>query len=192
MILLSGCTVATQGEFERIPQSDIPFGLANPVTPSTSTTTTSSTTQETSDVVDQPVDLFFVASSSVVRVQRNVASPATVAQVLALLAEGPANEPAYAGLRSALPMNLQAEVTVTRGVAEVDATRAFLAALQPIDQRLAIAQMVLTLTSRPGVGQVIFTVDGIPIAVPRGRGDLVEAGTPVTFDDYANLVSSGQ
>jgi len=191
-LLLAGCSVEPQGDFERISPGDIPFGLASPVTVPESTTTTSVATLESSDVVNQPVDLFFVASTSVVRVQRNVVSPATVAQVLALLAEGPPNDPAYAGLRSTLPTEFQAEVAVIRGVAQVDATRLFLTALPPADQRLAIAQIVLTLTSRPGVGQVIVTVDGEPIAVPRGRGDLVEAGTPVTFDDYANLIAMGQ
>jgi spore germination protein GerM len=191
-LVLAGCAVSTESEFERIPQSDIPFGLASPVTSSPSTSTTSPIQEDVSDVVNQPVDLFFIASSAIVRVQRNVASPATVAQVLSILAEGPANDPAYAGLRSALPTEFRASVDVTRGVAQVDTTRSFLTSLPPADQRLAIAQIVLTLTSRPGVGQVIFTVDAEPIAVPRGRGDLVEAGTPVTFDDYANLVASGQ
>lgn len=191
-VLVVGCSAQNHTAFERIPQGEIPFGLASPVTaPSTSTTTTVASPEQP-DVVNQPVDVYYVASTSVIRVQRNVASPATVAQVLALLAEGPPRDPAYAGLRSTLPTDFQAEVTVIRGVAQLDATRLFLTTLQPADQRLAIAQLVLTLTSRPGVGQVIVTVDGEPIAVPRGRGDLVEPGTPVTFDDYANLIAMGQ
>jgi spore germination protein GerM len=194
LVTLSGCSVSSSGEFERISTVDIPFGLASPVSTTTTstTTTTVSGTDPVTDVVEQPVDLYFVLSSSVIRVQRNVASPATAAQVLALLAEGPANDPLYAGLRSALPRDLRAEVRVTRGVAIVDATRTFLTALQPADQRLAVAQIVLTLTSRPGVGQVIFRLDGEAIAVPRGRGDIVDPGTPVTFDDYANLVTPAQ
>ena len=190
--LVAGCSTSTTGDFERIPSGDIPFGLASPITTTTTSTTTVATTETSTDVVEQPIDLYFVLSSSVIRVQRNVASPASVAQALALLAEGPANDPAYAGLRTALPAGFQAEVQVTRGVALVDATRTFLTTLQPADQRLAVAQIVLTLTSRPGVGQVIFRVDGESIAVPRGRGDIVDPGTPVTFDDYANLVTTGQ
>jgi spore germination protein GerM len=194
LVTLSACAVSSSGEFERISTADIPFGLASPVSTTTTSTTTTTVigTDPVSDVVEQPVDLYFVLSSSVIRVQRNVASPATAAQVLALLAEGPANDPLYAGLRSALPTDFRAEVRVTRGVALVDATRTFLTALQPADQRLAVAQIVLTLTSRPGVGQVIFRVDGEAIAVPRGRGDIVDPGTPVTFDDYANLVTPAQ
>lgn len=192
VVLAVGCSTSTSGDFERIPAQDIPFGLASPNSTTTTSTTTVPATETTTDVVEQPIDLYFVLSSAVIRVQRNVASPASVAQALALLAEGPANDPAYAGLRTALPTDFRAEVRVTRGVALVDATRTFLTALQPADQRLAIAQIVLTLTSRPGVGQVIFRVDGESIAVPRGRGDIVGPGTPVTFDDYANLVTAGQ
>jgi spore germination protein GerM len=192
LLVLSGCAVPAQGEFERIPAGDIPFGLSNRLSSTSTSPTTQPTDQTTTDVVEQPVDLYFVLSTSVIRLQRNVASPASVAQVLALLAEGPTNDPTYAGLRTSLPPGFQAEVKVIRGVAQVDATRTFLTTLQPADQRLAIAQIVLTLTSRPGVGQVIFTVDSEPIAVPRGRGDLVDPGTPVTFDDYANLITVGQ
>lgn len=191
-LLLASCSTQEDTAFERIPQGEIPFGLASPVTTTATTTTSVPELSEESDVVNQPVDVYYVASTSVVRVQRNVASPATVGQVLALLTEGPPRDPAYAGLRSTLPNDFQAEVNVIRGVAQLDATRLFLTALPPADQRLAIAQLVLTLTSRPGVGQVIVTVDGEPIAVPRGRGDLVEPGTPVTFDDYANLIAMGQ
>jgi spore germination protein GerM len=54
-----------------------------------------------------------------------------------------------------------------------------------------VAQIVLTLTSRPGIGQVLFSVDGVPTGVPRGRGDLAGPLTPVTFDDYSSLVVTG-
>jgi spore germination protein GerM len=74
-------------------------------------------------------------------------------------------------------------------VAQVDATRAFLNSLSGLDQKLAIAQIVLTLTSRPGVGQVLFSVEGKFISVPRGRGDSVASGIAVTFDDYESLVN---
>jgi hypothetical protein len=46
----------------------------------------------------------------------------------------------------------------------------------------------LTFTRRPGVGQIVFTVDGVEVAVPRGRGDLSKPGSPVSFDDYSSLL----
>jgi len=48
----------------------------------------------------------------------------------------------------------------------------------------------LTFTRRPGVGQVVFSVEGEFVAVPRGRGDLAKPGTPVSFDDYSSLITS--
>jgi hypothetical protein len=70
----------------------------------------------------------------------------------------------------------------------IDANNFLLAGLSPIDQRLAIAQLVLTFTSRPGIGQAIFSVNEVPIAVPRGRGDLSKPGEPVSYDDYTSLI----
>ena len=70
-----------------------------------------------------------------------------------------------------------------------DCMGAFLDSIKPNEQRLAIAQIVLTLTSQPGIGQVTFSVGGKAIGVPRGRGDIAGAGTPVTFDDYKMLIA---
>ena len=33
-----------------------------------------------------------------------------------------------------------------------------------------------------------FSVNGKPIGVPRGRGDIAAAGVPVAFDDYKMLI----
>jgi hypothetical protein len=49
---------------------------------------------------------------------------------------------------------------------------------------------VLTLTQQSGVGQVRFTSNNEPQAVPRGRGDLSGPGATVACDDYANLLPS--
>jgi len=66
----------------------------------------------------------------------------------------------------------------------------FLSELEPLDQRLAIAQIVLTLTRRPGIGQVLFVVDEVEIQVPRGAGDLTAKGATVTYDDYLSVLST--
>ena len=75
-------------------------------------------------------------------------------------------------------------------MARISATSPFLSELEPLDQRLAIAQIVLTLTRRPGIGQVIFNVDGTDIPVPRGAGDLTSPGSAVTYDDYLAVLST--
>jgi spore germination protein GerM len=190
--VLSSCAVPSSGSYQQVSSADIPFGLDAPQTtiPQTSTTVPDSTSTESLPIaVSEPIDLFFISNSRIIKVQRNVASPANPSQALSSLVEGPSTSPEFVGLRTALPTTFTATVDVTRGVAQVDATRAFLNSLSGLDQKLAIAQIVLTLTSRPGVGQVLFSVEGKFISVPRGRGDSVASGIAVTFDDYATLVN---
>ena len=190
--VLSSCAVPSSGSYQQVSNADIPFGLNAPQTTIPQTTTTISDPNSTESLpiaVSEPVDLFFISNSRIIKVQRNVASPANPAQALSSLVEGPSTSPEFVGLRTALPTTFTAKVDVIRGVAQVDATRAFLNSLSGLDQKLAIAQIVLTLTSRPGVGQVLFSVEGKLISVPRGRGDSVASGIAVTFDDYASLIN---
>ncbi|MEI7756640.1 MAG: GerMN domain-containing protein [bacterium] len=190
--VLSSCAVPSNGSYQKVASADIPFGLDAPQTTLPPTTTTISNPMSTDTLpvaVSEPVDLFYISNSKIIKVQRNVASPANPSQALSSLVEGPSTSPEFVGLRTALPPTFAASVDVIRGVARVDATRAFLNSLSGLDQKLAIAQIVLTLTSRPGVGQVLFSVDGKLISVPRGRGDSVASGIAVTFDDYSSLIS---
>jgi spore germination protein GerM len=184
--------VPSSGSYQKVASADIPFGLDAPQTTLPPTTTTISDPMSTDTLpvaVSEPVDLFYISNSKIIKVQRNVASPANPSQALSSLVEGPSTSPEFVGLRTALPPTFAASVDVIRGVARVDATRAFLNSLSGLDQKLAIAQIVLTLTSRPGVGQVLFSVEGKLISVPRGRGDSVASGIAVTFDDYSSLIS---
>ena len=64
--------------------------------------------------------------------------------------------------------------------------RAFEAVLERSDdQALSVAQMVFTLTARPGIGRVSFTIDGEPVDVPDGSGALTS--DPVAREDYDDL-----
>ena len=194
LAVLSSCAVPNSGSYQQVAPADIPFGLNAPQTtlPPTTTTTTvlyPPSLESVPIAVSEPIDLFFISNSRIIKVQRNVASPANPAQALSSLVEGPNTSPEFVGLRTALPTTFTASVDVIRGVARVDATRTFLNSLSGLDQKLAIAQIVLTLTSRPGVGQVLFSVDSKLISVPRGRGDSVASGVAVTFDDYASLIN---
>lgn len=194
LLLLGGCSVPASSGFEGIPSSEIPFDLNAPSTTAATTTSTTTTTVGPDvtpvepEVVSEIVDLYFLSSKNVVKTQRNITSPATATQTLGSLIAGPPNDGTAVGLRSALPNLIVATVDVVRGVATVNAVSPFLSNLSPGDQNLAIAQIVLTLTSRPGIGQVLFSVDESLIAVPRGRGDLAPAGHSVSFDDYTNLI----
>jgi len=191
-LLGAACSVPSSGNYEQFPSGEIPFDLNAASTTSTvapSTTTTPETVTSDPQVVSEPVAVYFVINSMLIRTQQNIVSPATATQTLTVLISGPGADATTTGLRSAVPKFFIASVDVLRGVAIIDAGSSFLKDLPAADQKLAIAQLVLTLTSRPGIGQVLFSVDGVAIAVPRGRGDLAAAGTAVTFDDYKNLIA---
>ena len=195
----SSCGVPSSIKFVAISDSDVPFEL-NVTT--TSTTTTSTTIAQQPDKsktdgseqllenINETVDLYFISNNRVLATRIQIASPATTSQVLAALVAGPPSGDAGLGLRSALSPQLNATIQIAKGIATIDSTGFILAGLSPVDQRLAIAQLVLTFTRRPGIGQVIFSVNGVQIAVPRGKGDLVKPGVPVSFDDYFALLVS--
>lgn len=193
-VSLVGCGVPDEGRFVPLEDNEIPTALVETTT-TTSTTTTvpaepTGTTTTIVEVLTEQVEFFFVSANRVVRTERFIVSPATPTQVLDTLLDGLDPQVENSGLRSALPARLSATIDVRRGIARVASTAPFLAELEPLDQRLAIAQIVLTLTRRPGIGQVIFTVDGADISVPRGGGDLTTPGAAVTYDDYLAVLST--
>ena len=188
VIACASCAIPAGGDFQAIPDSEVPYELSSP---RTTLAPSAVTTLPGSDTSTEAIDAFFISNSRVLKIVRLVAAPAGPDQALATLSALDTQDPALAGLRTAIPKTFSATVSVERGVASVDSTRGLLDTLSPLDQRLAVAQIVLTLTSRPGIGQVLFSVDGVPTGVPRGRGDLAGPLTPVTFDDYSSLVVTG-
>ena len=114
----------------------------------------SQTTLPGSETSTEEIDAYFISNSRVLKIVRLVAAPAGPDQALATLSALDVQDPALAGLRTAIPRTFSATVSVERGVATVDSTRGLLDTLSPLDQRLAVAQIVLTLTSRPGIGQI--------------------------------------
>lgn len=199
-IVVSSCSLPGDGSVKQIDADKIPYELNATTTSSPPTTVPASTT--TSPVIEtttstssstipvEIVSMFFVAGTQVVPIDRLLLSPAAAPQVLSALSEGPPEGDAAAGLRSALPVGFVAEVTVERGIATVELPGTFITDLPGGEQRLAVAQIVLTLTRQSGVGQVRFTSNNEPQSVPRGRGDLSTPGATVACDDYANLLPS--
>ena len=191
---IASCGVPRSSKVVEISKAELPTELNQQPTTTTTTTTVAEdasakeTQQPASEVLSEPVELYYISDDRLVATTQSIVSPATISQVLAALIAGPPTGENGLGLRSALPTDLNAEIDISKGVAQINTTAEFLTELSPIDQRLAIAQLVLTFTRRPGVGQVIFTVDGQNVAVPRGRGDLAKPGTTVSFDDYSSLI----
>ena len=166
--------------------TDVPFGLDQTTTTST-TMPTPTTTNPESELPNQ-ISLYYVSTNRLISKQQSVKQEYTAQDAInALLAIRPEREEnSYS--RSAIPKNLSLTVEVTRGLAVVDANKSLLEIITTLEQRLAIGQIVLTLTSLPGIGQVLFTVDGVPQSVPRGAGDTAKANQPVAYDDYVSLM----
>ncbi len=186
MTLVSACGPRVQ--HSATPLRGVPQELFASTTTSTTSTTIPSDTTSTS-VATEPVTLYVILENRLIQTSHDLPSGSTEQDVLDELL-GLSDDPSLGTtVRSALPKGLTATVTVERGLATVDTGASLLTDISPLDQRLAIGQIVLTLTSRPGIGQVSFFVDGKPQSVPRGGGDLASAGSPVAYDDYIQLVA---
>jgi len=163
--------------------------VAETVTTATATGPVTSSTL----VATEPVQLYFVIDTSLTNVSRELARPASLRQVVAALEEGPPAGAPGTGLKSLIVPDLITSVVEREGQAHVDLNTEVLSEIDTTDQRLVIAQLVLTLGVRPGVGQVSFSSDGDPLAVPvPSRGNLLsEPGEPLSRDDFAMaLISS--
>ncbi len=110
--------------------------------------------------------------------------PVSLKDVVAALADPPAV--GGVALRTAVgDPSIVGQVRLVAGTAEVDLLSA-ISALAGDEQLLAVAELVCTLTGRPGVGRVSFTLNGAPVDVPRGDGSLT--ARPVSRDDYRVLL----
>ncbi len=196
-VTMIACGVPTSSSSRPVDPNDVPAQFTATTVPPTTTSTTSTTlvvappSTTTTSLPVETVDVFFVSGSRVVPVPRLLLSPASAPQVIAALTEGVPEIDEAAGLRSALPITLALDVLVERGVATVDLDPNFFVVVTGSEQRLAVAQIVLTLTRRAGIGQVAFTSESRPINVPRGGGDLTTPGELVACDDYDNLLPAG-
>lgn len=109
-----------------------------------------------------------------------------LASVLDALIGGPSATEVDDGLRSAVPSTTEVRaVTVDGDTAVVDLSEEF-ASIGGQRELLAVGQVVLTVTTFPGVRQVLLRLDGRPTALPRPDGSLVDG--PVALSDYAELL----
>ncbi len=108
-----------------------------------------------------------------------------VSQQLALLAAAPDEVARAAGRSSTIPSSSQLElVDVADGVVRIDFDPA--SALTADRLPLAMGQLVLTVTSAPGIEAVQVTAAGDTVEVPLPGGALTDR--PVTAGDYSILL----
>ena len=177
MLALAGCGVTTQTSARTTEPGDVPFGLAE------------EDRQTAPDTVLPPAgsaaEVYFLdAGGRLVVAAREVGSERPDLVVAALLA-GPTSAEADAGVRTALPdQGAVRSVEVTGGVAVVDLAASFVD-LDGEAQRSALAQLVYTLTARPGIGRVSFTLEEQPVEILRGDGTLTTGS--VSRDSYREM-----
>jgi spore germination protein GerM len=205
--ITSACGVGGNGDLQQIGSDDL-AGLDQTTTSTTTTTTTvvpAATTPEgstttttmmatTSTVATEPVDLYFVAGGALESVSQELTRGVSLYRVLTALESGPPPPDVGIGLTSDVPVGLIRNVpeSVT-GVATVDLVAELFEDIPGgVEQRRAIAQIVLTLTKRPSVGQVRFTLDGEPLAVPKLGNVLSDPGEPVARIDYLSLLDQSE
>ena len=200
-LAVAGCGVPSDKNYSAIQRDDIPFGIADTTPTSTTTTLPPVTTAPpvtTTTVPSETVMLWFISDNKLMAVPRPLTKPVGPEQVAVALQKGPDEKDLPAGLRTAVPAGSIANVNVGGGVAKVDLAPSFITPtpgpgqppITPADQSLAFGQIVLTLTSRPGIGQVLFTAQGQPVLPILGDGSQPAAAGPVSADNYAGLRSS--
>jgi len=133
----------------------------------------------------EEIALYFTVDGRLVPTTRVVNGPVALTDVAGELADEPGRVEGAPRLRTLLAAGDVISVQLRGGVAQVDLAQRLLD-IAPTDQRVAIAQLVLSLTTRPGVGQVSFTSDRRPIGVIRADGTLTT--NAVSRDDFASLV----
>lgn len=177
VVLAAGCAVPAQDEAQTARDEAVPFALLDPEAPPI--------VPPASGPSAGPVALCFVRDGRLLIVSDELAAPDDLQALLDALASPPPD--AGPLLRTALTEpTIVRDVRLLGGIARVDLLP-HVSELPTDQQLLAVAQIVCTLTARPGVGQVSFTLDGTRLAVPKGDGSLVNS--PVARDDYAGLMA---
>jgi spore germination protein GerM len=180
------CGVPVDDQTQVIPSDDVPFELLEPAP----TTTTSTTVVEAGSTTTMTLDLvllYFVRADKVVRIEREVSEALGVKDRLVLLTTPVTATEAEHQLRSAVPPGSINDVELDRGVATVDLSPSF-TEISGLEQVLAFAQITLTLSQLPGIGQVAFTRNGEPVQPLDVQGTVIPG--PVTSETYLDLLAS--
>jgi spore germination protein GerM len=166
--VLAACGVPADNEARRLAAEEVPFQLTATTQPGSSTTVTTAPV-----VAGSAVLLYFVTETGLRALPVPVSPIPDELGVMELLAVGPPDD---SGLRSVVQPGEVLSVVRDpeedgRVVVDVGPT---LVDLPASEQVLAIGQIVLTLTDRPGVRSVAFTSEGEAISVPRADGSIIE------------------
>ena len=181
-VALGGCGVPTGGAPTTIEASEIPYGLAEP---RPAPTAAPSTTPQL-----DPARIFLVGQGDVLVARPRETDGSSrreqLEDLLTALAEGPTSPERNDQLSTELSPAVQLSVVdLSDGAATIDIDGPGEAPSGWASRR-AVAQIVLTATSVPGVEAVRLTLSGAPVEAPLPDGELTSE--PLTADDYAALL----
>ena len=178
VLVIAGCTITSENSANELTDEQVPFDLLD----------ADRAGNELPTDVGGVGEVYMVAGDQLLSVPRPIAPDADLAAVISVLTSGPTRNEGAIGLRSALPRDRTIlSVSQSRRTATVDLDPAF-AEIRAAEQPIAIAQIVFTLTRRPDIERVAFTLEGEPLEVPRGDGSLTS--DPLTPGDFPELARS--
>lgn len=183
LAMLCSCGLPGAGSVKQVDDETVPRRLLAPGAPSSATTESAAAPGLVPVVfwlVDEDMLTPAAAGASCTQPPEVV-----VTSLLNQLAAGPADEERAAGRSTAIPPGSVPElVDITAGTAlvEVDPETSISADRLPA----AVGQIVLTVTSAPGVDFVAVVNDDAPAQLPLPGGALTD--DPVTAEEYAALV----
>ena len=175
-VLLAGCGVGVQDHATAIPSRAIPAELLSPKeVPSASASQRAATST-----------IYLVRNGILVAVQRPADTTPTLSALLGSLLAGPTGAETQSGLVTAINISpVLNQVTISGSTANIDLASTF-GDIRGQEQILAVAQVVMTAVSYPGIGRVQISLDGVPADVPLADGTL--ASRPLVRSDYEQLL----
>lgn len=174
----TGCGVGAEPDATRLDDDTVPFGLLGADPPGTAP----------EGDANGPGDgiVHFVRGECLVAVRRDGAAAA--APALAALLGGPDAAERAADLRSPVAALSSAPTLDPSADPMVIELPEEFVELPPSEQRLGIAQLVVTLSVLVPANEVVFRVGGSPVAVPGSDGAATTA--PVAAGEYAALTAA--
>jgi hypothetical protein len=184
LLALSGCGVPSNGEPTVIAASDVPYGLVAPTPTEPSSPSMETTVAETGIYLVSPEDVLVPRG----RELPGGSMQEQLQELLGELAAGPSRQELAEELSTALPPEIELAVSEVDddGLATVD-LGGLVEAPTGEESRLAVAQIVLTATSLPGVTAVRLTRAGEPIDAPLPGGELTSS--PLTAAAFASVLT---
>jgi hypothetical protein len=175
--IVGACGVQSDDHPRTVANEDVPFDLL-------ASGTTAVPAQDDRGVGRT---VWFVGNNGfLARGQRQLSMPVTPHDILGALLQGVTDAEQKNGLRSNIPSGtkLLGVDGPTDDLVTVNLSGEILTVSRE-QQRLALAQVVYTVTGLPSVDRVLFEFDGKPTQVP-GRGDELTAD-PLTRDDFVQF-----